>query len=195
MLWRSHLKLLGRLLSTISRFITGIDIHPGAAIGKHFFIDHGMGVVIGETATIGDDVTIYHDVTIGGVAPGSDAKGALRHPQIGNGVIIGAGAQLLGPIKVGDNARIGSNAVVVKDVAPGTTVVGIPARVVTDAPAPVADGTFEAYGSAKSGEPDPTLVLLGQLQQELQALKARVHELEGENAELAGTAKTWETKT
>lgn len=192
-LWKRHFKLLGRFISTIARFFTGIDIHPGAGIGRRFFIDHGMGVVIGETATIGDDVTIYHDVTLGGVAPGSDSKGALRHPQVGNGVIIGAGAQLLGPITVGDNARIGSNAVVVKDVAPGTTVVGIPARVVAE-PVAAVDKSFDAYGSAKSVEPDPTLMLLDQLQAELATLKSRVGELEGENADLAGSAKKWESK-
>ena len=118
-LWRNQFKFLGRFLSSIGRFLTGIEIHPGATIGHRFFIDHGMGVVIGETASIGDDVTIYHDVTLGGT---SLSKG-IRHPQVGNGVIIGAGAQLLGPIKVGDFARIGSNAVVVKDVDADATMV------------------------------------------------------------------------
>ena len=118
--------LVARIISELAHSATGIDIHPGAQIGESFFIDHGTGVVIGETATIGDDVTMYHDVTLGGVAPGDSAKGSLRHPQIGNNVIIGAGAQLLGPIYIGDDARIGSNAVVVKNVGAGATMVGVP---------------------------------------------------------------------
>lgn len=115
---------LARLISQIARFFTGIEIHPGATIGKGLCIDHGMGVVIGETAEIGDDVLIYHGVTLGGT--GKD-KGK-RHPTIGNGVVIGAGAKVLGPIKVGDNAKIGANAVVVTDVPEGATAVGIPAK-------------------------------------------------------------------
>ena len=115
---------LARLISQIARFFTGIEIHPGATIGKGLCIDHGMGVVIGETAEIGDDVLIYHGVTLGGT--GKD-KGK-RHPTIGNGVVIGAGAKVLGPIKVGDNAKIGANAVVVKDVPEGATAVGIPSK-------------------------------------------------------------------
>ena len=115
---------LARLISQIARFFTGIEIHPGATIGKGLCIDHGMGVVIGETAEIGDDVLIYHGVTLGGT--GKD-KGK-RHPTIGNGVVIGAGAKVLGPIKVGDNAKIGANGVVVKDVPEGATAVGIPAK-------------------------------------------------------------------
>ena len=115
---------LARLISQIARFFTGIEIHPGATIGKGLCIDHGMGVVIGETAEIGDDVLIYHGVTLGGT--GKD-KGK-RHPTIGNGVVIGAGAKVLGPIKVGDNAKIGANAVGVKDVPEGATAVGIPAK-------------------------------------------------------------------
>ena len=115
---------LARLISQIARFFTGIEIHPGATIGKGLCIDHGMGVVIGETAEIGDDVLIYHGVTLGGT--GKD-KGK-RHPTIGNGVVIGAGAKVLGPIKVGNNAKIGANAVVVKDVPEGATAVGIPPK-------------------------------------------------------------------
>ena len=115
---------LARLISQIARFFTGIEIHSGATIGKGLCIDHGMGVVIGETAEIGDDVLIYHGVTLGGT--GKD-KGK-RHPTIGNGVVIGAGAKVLGPIKVGNNAKIGANAVVVKDVPEGATAVGIPAK-------------------------------------------------------------------
>lgn len=191
-LWRNNLKLLGRITSYIGRFITGIEIHPGAKIGKRLFIDHGIGVVIGETATIGDDVTIYHDVTLGGTSLTS----GLRHPQIGNGVIIGAGAQLLGPIKIGNNARIGSNAVVVKDVEAEKTVVGVPARVVPEAPEPskVKEKTFDAYGGAKDAESDPVYDILRNLQTEIQNLTKRVGELENENSELINSARKWENK-
>ena len=191
-LWRNHLKLIGRFISYVARFITGIEIHPGATIGARLFIDHGMGVVIGETSTIGNDVTIYHDVTLGGTS----LAAGLRHPQIGNGVIIGAGAQLLGPIKVGDNARIGSNAVVVKDVEAETTVVGVPARVVLEAPAPsqAKEKSFDAYGGAKDAESDPVLAMLQQLQFDMQGLTARINELETENSELLNSAKKWENK-
>ena len=123
-LWRWDLKWLGRFISHIARWVTGVEIHPGAAIGRRFFIDHGMGVVIGETAEIGDDVTLYQGVTLGGTTWN---KGK-RHPTLGNGVVIGAGAKVLGPITIGDGAKIGSNAVVVRDVPPGATAVGIPAR-------------------------------------------------------------------
>ncbi|WP_308388619.1 serine O-acetyltransferase [Acidithiobacillus sp. AMEEHan] len=146
--WDHRWRLVARILSSIARWATGIEIHPGAQIGARFFIDHGMGVVIGETAEIGDDCTLYHGVTLGGTSwqPGK------RHPTLGRGVIVGAGAKVLGPIRVGDNARIGSNAVVVKDVPEGATVVGIPGRVVNKSDA---DGRhFEAYGL--TGQmPDP----------------------------------------
>lgn len=119
------LRPLARLLSQLSRHITGIEIHPGATIGRRFFIDHGMGVVIGETAVVGDDVLMYHQVTLGGRARGQ----FKRHPTIGNRVLIGAGAKIIGNITVGDDCKIGANALVVKDVAPGTVVVGIPSKV------------------------------------------------------------------
>ncbi|CBL45753.1 O-acetylserine synthase [gamma proteobacterium HdN1] len=125
-LWLRGWKLSARLLAMVARGITGIEIHPGATIGRRFFIDHGMGVVIGETAEIGDDVTLYHGVTLGGT---SWNKGK-RHPTVGNGVVVGAGAKILGPISVGEGARVGSNAVVTRPVPPGATVVGIPGRIV-----------------------------------------------------------------
>lgn len=125
-LWRRGWKLSARFLAMISRAITGIEIHPGAQIGSRFFIDHGMGVVIGETAEVGDDVTLYHGVTLGGT---SWNKGK-RHPTIASGVVVGAGAKILGPINVGEGARVGSNAVVTRDVPAGATVVGIPGRIV-----------------------------------------------------------------
>ncbi len=124
-LWRAELRWLGRFVSHLGRFLTGIEIHPGAIIGRRVFIDHGMGVVIGETAEIGEDCTLYHGVTLGGT---SWNKGK-RHPTLERGVVIGAGAKVLGPITIGEGARIGSNAVVVKDVPPGATATGIPARI------------------------------------------------------------------
>ena len=123
-LWNYKLYLIARFVSHISRFLTAIEIHPAAKIGKRFFIDHGVGVVIGETAEVGDDVFIYHQVTLGATT----SKKIKRHPTIGNGVIIGAGAKLLGPINVGKEAKIGANSVVVTDVPPGATMVGIPAK-------------------------------------------------------------------
>jgi len=125
-LWRRGLRYPARLLSHCARMFTQVDIHPGAKIGRRFFIDHGCGVVIGETAEIGDDVTLYHGVTLGGTSwnPGK------RHPTLGNGVVVGAGAKILGPITVGDNARVAANSVVIEDVSAGMTVVGIPGRTV-----------------------------------------------------------------
>jgi serine O-acetyltransferase len=138
-LWRARLRWLARMASHIGRWLTGIEIHPGAQIGRRFFIDHGMGVVIGETAEIGDDCTLYHGVTLGGT---SWNKGK-RHPTLGSRVVIGAGAKILGPIVIGDGARIGSNAVVVKNVPPGATAIGIPARIVEKE---AGDGSkFSAY--------------------------------------------------
>lgn len=133
------LKTIARIWSQTGRLFTGIEIHPGASIGKNLFIDHGMGVVIGETAIIGDDCTIYHGVTLGG--KGQGPKCGKRHPTIGNKVMIGSGAQVLGPITLGDGSSVGANSVVTKDVSAGVTVVGIPARPVT-----AADPHFYYYG-------------------------------------------------
>jgi len=169
-LWQMRLRGLARVVSHIGRFLTGIEIHPGARIGQRFFIDHGMGVVIGETAEIGDDVLIYHGVTLGGLS-GSPGK---RHPTIGNGVAIGAGAQVLGPILVGDGARIGANAVVTKDVPARCTVVGIPAR--PPAGSPCAE-PMVGYGLTDV-EDDPVGEQLAAMRTELATLRARVAELE-----------------
>ena len=168
-LWNARLKLLARAMTNIARMMTGVEIHPAAIIGKRFFIDHGTGVVIGETARIGDDVTLYHDVTLGGTA----LSGEVRHPQLEDGVIVGAGAQLLGPIKVGKGARIGANAVVVHDVEAGATMVGIPARSVHASEEDFVK-TFSAYGTPADTDDD--------LVAELEALKARVKALEEERA-------------
>ena len=137
--------LLARIISQTIRFFTGIEIHPGAKIGKNLFIDHGMGVVIGETSEIGNNVTIYHAVTLGGSSPSIDSerqRHEKRHPTIGDGVVIGSGAQIIGPIKIGNNARIAANAVVVKDVPENATMVGIPAKAVKLEN----KGNFKAYG-------------------------------------------------
>jgi serine O-acetyltransferase len=171
-LWRRDWKLLARWISQLGRFMTGIEIHPGARIGRRFFIDHGMGVVVGETAEIGDDVTLYQHVTLGGV---SLDKGK-RHPTIGNGVVIGAGAAVLGPFTVHDGARVGSNAVVLKEVPAGVTVVGIPARPV--GPQPVCDDCFPSYGAV------PGQVISDPVSRNLDRLADRVAELEARLAEL-----------
>ena len=142
---KAKFDLVARVISQLSRFLTGIEIHPKAQIGKNLFIDHGMGVVIGETSEIGDNVTIYHAVTLGGSSPSIDSerqRHEKRHPTIGNDVVIGSGAQIIGPIKVGNNARIAANAVVVKDVPENATMVGIPAKAVKLEN----KGSFRPYG-------------------------------------------------
>jgi serine O-acetyltransferase len=154
-LWGAGFKWLARFTSHLGRGLTGIEIHPGAQIGRRFFIDHGMGVVIGQTAQIGDDCTLYHGVTLGGTSwnPGK------RHPTLGNGVVVGAGAKILGPIVIGDGAKIGSNAVVVKPVPPGATAIGIPARIV-ESHEP--KGRFAAYAVARDAN-DPVAQALHEL--------------------------------
>ena len=137
--------LVARIISQLSRFLTGIEIHPGAKIGKNLFIDHGMGVVIGETSIIGDNVTIYHAVTLGGISPSIDSdtqRNEKRHPTIGNDVVVGSGAQIIGPVVVGNCARIAANAVVVNDVAENTTMVGVPAKAIRVGN----KGNFRPYG-------------------------------------------------
>jgi serine O-acetyltransferase len=175
-LWIKHFYFLGRLISHINRFLTGIEIHPGAKIGKRFFIDHGMGVVIGETAEIGDDVTIYHQVTLGGV---SLNKGK-RHPTIGNNVVIGSGAKVLGPFKVGDDSKIGSNSVVIKEVAPNSSVVGVPGRSVT-----------KQHGDFQHNKlPDPVANAVNclvdrvvEMEKEIKELQKRLEDYENNNEE------------
>jgi serine O-acetyltransferase len=171
-LWQNGLRLLGRFSSHIARWLTGIEIHPAAKLGRRFVIDHGMGVVIGETAEVGNDCYFYHQVTLG-VARASG--GGKRHPTVGNNVIIGAGAKVLGPIRVGDNARVGSNAVVLDNVPDDTTVVGIPARpvdrqVTRDHKVP----GFDPYGIPCDDSLDPLLRDLDQMHCELAELEARV---------------------
>lgn len=170
--------LAARLCSHAARMVTGVEIHPGAQIGRRLVIDHGMGVVIGETAVVGDDVYIYHAVTLGGTS----SERGKRHPTIGNGVIIGAGAKVLGDILIADNARVGANAVVVRAVPPGVTVVGIPARPVDRdpvQPVPAAvPGLFVAYGTPCEETLDPLVRTVEALRAEMIALEARVTQLQ-----------------
>ena len=174
-LWTWRLKLAGRFVSHIGRFLTGIEIHPGAEIGRRLFIDHGMGVVIGGTAKLGDDVTLYQGVTLGGT---SLERGVKRHPTLEDGVIVGAGASVLGPFTVGRGARIGANAVAVDAVPAGATVVGIPARQVGARRKAARDeDDFLAYGTPEN-IPDPVARALDGLLEQVGALKARVEELE-----------------
>lgn len=174
-LFKGELFFLARLVNHLSRMLTAIDIHPGAEIGKNFFIDHGF-VVIGETATIGDDVTIYQQVTLGGTNPTNGIAGK-RHPTIQDGVIIGSGAQVLGPIIVGPRARIGANSVVTKDVPEGATMVGIPARSTLVDAEESSQARFLPYGTPCSENFDPATQKLEILQCEIEQLRKRLAEL------------------
>lgn len=174
-LWRHGWRLAGRFVSHIARVATGIEIHPGAKIGRRFFIDHGMGTVLGETSEVGDDVTLYQGVTLGGTS----LDGGKRHPTLRDGVIVGAGAKILGPLTVHANARVGSNAVVLKDVPEGATVVGIPARMVVREAVPAKE--FCAYGS-QGDLPDPVARAIDALCADIGTLRARVAQLEGQLA-------------
>lgn len=174
--WRRGWYLLGRFISHLGRMFSGIEIHPGATIGERLFIDHGMGVVIGETAEVGNDVTLYQGVTLGGT---SIQKGK-RHPTLKDGVIVGSGAQILGPFTVGANARVGANAVVLSDVPPDVTVVGIPAKAVGAREKTLLKPEFLAYGTPVDDVSDPVAKALNGLHDEVLRLSARVEELEAE---------------
>jgi serine O-acetyltransferase len=180
-LWHMKLKWLARVLSNLARLFTGIEIHPGAIIGRRFFIDHGMGVVIGETTEIGDDCTLYHGVTLGGT---TWDKGK-RHPTLGRDVVIGAGAKVLGPIMINDGVRIGSNAVVLKDVPAGTTVVGVPGRVVTIKEPVEPDSRrqaiakkmgFDAYGATRD-MPDPVATAINGILDHMHVMDERLEQM------------------
>ena len=168
-LWRYRLYWLARFISTFARWVTGIEIHPGAVIGRRFFIDHGMGVVIGETAIIGDDCMLYHGVTLGGTTWDK----VKRHPTLKNGVVIGAGAKILGPIILGENVRVGSNSVVVRSIDDNETVVGIPGRIVRKK---AEDGdSFDSYAANSSGTSnDPTIQAVNSLIERLSELEERL---------------------
>ncbi len=170
--WIHRLCLLGRWISHVARFLTGIEIHPGAKIGRRFFIDHGMGIVIGETAEIGDDVLLYQGVVLGGTT----LEKTKRHPTLGNDVEVGAGAILLGPITVGDGARIGAGSVVVKDVPPGVVVVGVPGRVVEE--------KRPVIPNLRHGDlPDPVAEAIRVILKEQEAIKEHLQELEAHGFE------------
>ncbi len=176
-LWRKNWLWLARFISTFARWMTGIEIHPGATIGKRFFIDHGMGVVIGETAEIGDDVTLYHGVTLGGTS----WNVGKRHPTLKDGVVVGAGAKVLGPITVGKDAKVGSNSVVIRDVPGGSTVLGIPGRVVSKASTKSAsqrDKIAQKYGfdayAVSPDNPDPVANAIGLMLEHLHLVDSKV---------------------
>ncbi|PLX93158.1 MAG: serine O-acetyltransferase [Desulfuromonas sp.] len=169
-LWSRQLFFLGRLTSHLGRFFTGIEIHPGAKIGRGFFIDHGMGVVIGETAEIGDNCTLYHGVTLGGTSWAKEK----RHPTLGDNVVVGSGAKVLGPFTVGDNSKIGSNSVVVKEVPASSTVVGIPGRVVLNAEEKKPEKADLEHGQL----PDPEAKAITCLFDQIRMLEKRIRELE-----------------
>lgn len=173
---------LGRWLSHLGRFLSGIEIHPGAKIGNRLFVDHGMGTVIGEMSVIGDDVTLYHGVTLGGVAPSVDSdeqRGQKRHPTLHHKVIVGSGAQILGPVVIGENARVGANAVVVGDVPARTTVIGIPAKVVGGGDKGDVE-SFRAYGMPAGGMSDPVIREFDTLRAQIEALKEEIADLKAE---------------
>ncbi len=181
-LWALNFLWLARFMSNFSRFITGIEIHPGATLGRRVFIDHGMGVVIGETAVLGDDVTLYHGVTLGGTS----WKAGKRHPTLHNKVVIGAGAKVLGPIEIGENARVGSNSVVVKDVPSDATCVGVPGRIIlAKKQDSLKDGTrekiakrygFDAY-AISDDNPDPVANAMGIMLEHVHLMDRKVEEM------------------
>ena len=182
-LWRRNWRYAARALSFLARFLTNVDIHPGAVIGRRFFIDHGACVVIGETAVIGDDVTLYHGVTLGGTTwnPGK------RHPTLGNGVVVGAGAKILGPITVGDNARVAANSVVIDAVRPGMTVVGIPGRMVLPK-----EGRRIAHGIDLDHHqiPDPVGKAIGCLLDRIAQMEREIAQFKGEPGPADGACRT-----
>ncbi|GFO76538.1 serine O-acetyltransferase [Bathymodiolus platifrons methanotrophic gill symbiont] len=178
-LWIKDFKFIANFIAHISRWLTGIEIHPGAVVGRRFFIDHGMGVVIGETTIIGDDCTLYHGVTLGGT---SWNKGK-RHPTLKNGVVVGAGAKILGPIEIGENARVGSNSVILKAVPDGATVVGIPGRVVGAPDAQTAERKkitnkmgFDAYGTT-ADSPDPVAHAINHMLDHMQLMDKQMQDM------------------
>ena len=179
-LWRYNLKFLARLIMHFARIFTGIEIHPAAKIGSKFFMDHGQGIVLGETAEIGENVTIYQGVTLGGIMPSIESdsqRNQKRHPSIGNNVIIGSGAQILGAINIGDNSRIGANSVVSKDVSPNITVAGIPAREFARS---VKKETFKPY-AISDGDADPREKVLETLLKKIEILEKKIKKIESIN--------------
>ena len=189
LLWRYKLYWLARFISTLARWITGIEIHPGAVIGRRFFIDHGMGVVIGETSEIGDDCMMYHGVTLGGTSWDK----VKRHPTLKDGVIIGAGAKILGPITLGKNVRVGSNSVVVKSIDDNCTVVGIPGRVLKEKVGD--DDQFDSYAaSTSSSANDPTVQAVNSIIERLADIDEQIANLSGVSEEAKEDPREVENK-
>ena len=189
LLWRYKLYWLARFISTFARWITGIEIHPGAVIGRRFFIDHGMGVVIGETSEIGDDCMMYHGVTLGGTSWDK----VKRHPTLKDGVIIGAGAKILGPITLGKNVRVGSNSVVVKSIDDNCTVVGIPGRVLKKKVSD--DDQFDSYAaSTSSSANDPTVQAVNSIIERLADIDEQIANLSGISGEVKENPREVENK-
>jgi len=189
LLWRYKLYWLARFISTLARWITGIEIHPGAVIGRRFFIDHGMGVVIGETSEIGDDCMMYHGVTLGGTSWNKEK----RHPTLKDGVIIGAGAKILGPITLGKNVRVGSNSVVVKSIDDNCTVVGIPGRVLKKKVSD--DDQFDSYAaSTSSSANDPTIQAVNSIIERLTDIDEKIANLSGVSEEAKEVPRKVENK-
>ena len=189
LLWRYKLYWLARFISTFARWVTGIEIHPGAVIGRRFFIDHGMGVVIGETAEIGDDCMMYHGVTLGGTSWDKEK----RHPTLMDGVVIGAGAKILGPITLGKNVRVGSNSVVVRSVDDNQTVVGIPGRIVTKKTSDT--DTFDSYAASSSGRSnDPTVQAVDSIIERLAEIDKQMAKLSSNSEDLQLDSEELENK-
>ena len=189
LLWRYKLYWLARFISTLARWITGIEIHPGAVIGRRFFIDHGMGVVIGETAEIGDDCMMYHGVTLGGTSWDK----VKRHPTLKDGVIIGAGAKILGPITLGKNVRVGSNSVVVRSIDDNCTVVGIPGRVLKEKVSD--DDQFDSYAASTSNSAnDPTVQAVNTIIGRLAEIDEQIANLSGVSEEVKEDPREFENK-
>ena len=185
-LWKKGICLPARFISYIGRIVTAIEIHPGAEIGRRFVIDHGTGVVVGETSIIGDDVTLYHSVTLGGTSPAINSGsqiGQKRHPTIRDGAIIGSGAAILGPITIGKNARVGANSVVTKDIPASVTAVGIPARVVMPRDKSKSE-KFQPYGTPSDGGPDPLVQNIESIRGQMLSLIERIEELEKQQDEI-----------
>jgi len=189
LLWRYKLYWLARFISTFARWVTGIEIHPGAVIGRRFFIDHGMGVVIGETAEIGDDCMMYHGVTLGGTSWDKEK----RHPTLMDGVVIGAGAKILGPITLGKNVRVGSNSVVVRSVEDNQTVVGIPGRIVTKKA--IDTDTFDSYAASSSDRSnDPTVQAVDSIIERLAEIDKQMAKLSSNSEDLQLDSEELENK-
>ena len=193
-LWTIKLKLLARFLSNFSRILTSIEIHPAASIGEGFFIDHGAGLVIGETSKIGKNVTMYQQVTLGGISPSIDSasqRNLKRHPTVGDNVIIGSGAQILGPIYIGNDSRIGANAVVLRDVPDNMTYVGVPARKLESS---MNTDSFEAYGISKGKIDDPNKKSISVLFKEMHTLNEKISSIESLISSLASKKHEFDLK-